>query len=330
MTRADSSPSPGSPGEDRSGGDGEIQNPKSKIQNSPLPNPPPEYREREKERASVPASHAYCQHVTRTEARNFYYGLKLLPDEPRRDMFALYAWMRLLDDIADDGDESPTARLTKLDAWQSDTRRALAGEYVQGPLWPAFVDMVNRRRVPHHLFDDAIEGQRQDLQPAPLPNFAALEQYCYRVAGTVGVASIYVWGFEGGQETVKLAIDRGTAFQLTNVLRDLKEDALRRRVYLPQDELTAAGITFDAMRLRQVGPNFEPFMRSQIERAESYYRRSQPLEPRITPSCRKTLSTMTEIYHRLLKKISRDPMAVLQRRVSLSLWSKLWLAWSAS
>jgi phytoene synthase len=245
-------------------------------------------------------------------------------------MFALYAWMRLLDDIADDGDESPAARLTKHDTWQSGTRRALAGEYVEGALWPAFVDMVNRRRVPHHLFDDAIDGQRQDLEPAPLADFAALEQYCYRVAGTVGVASIYIWGFTGGDETVKLAIDRGTAFQLTNILRDLKEDTLWRRIYLPQDELIAVGITWDAMRLRQVGPSFEPFMHAQIERAESYYQRSKPLESRIDPSCVKTLSTMTEIYHRLLKKIADDPVAVLHRRVSLSLWSKLWLAWKAS
>lgn len=282
------------------------------------------------EHTSLAASHRYCLHVTSTQARNFYHGLKLLPEEPRQDMFALYAWMRLLDDIADDGEESPADRLIKLDRWQSDTRRALAGEHVGGPLWPAFSDMVHRRRVPHHLFDDAIDGQRQDLEPPPLPNFAALEEYCYRVAGTVGVASIYIWGFQGGEETVKLAIDRGTAFQLTNILRDLKEDTLRRRIYLPQDELTAAGISFDAMRLRQVGANFEPFMRAQIERAESFYQRSQGLESRITPNCRKTLSTMTEIYHRLLKKISRDPMAVLQRRVSLSLWSKLWLAWRAS
>jgi phytoene synthase len=279
--------------------------------------------------ASLAESHEYCRRLTRQAARNFYFGLKLLPDQARRDMFALYAWMRLIDDIADDADHGSTQdRLAKLDVWQRDTHCAAAGETLDGEIWPAFTEMVRRRNVPLRVFDDAIEGQRQDLQPQPMRTFADLHEYCYRVAGTVGLASIYIWGFEGGEETEQLSISRGVALQLTNILRDLKEDADRGRVYLPEDELERAGLTLTD--LQSGSPRFADFMRHQIDRAESYYENSAGLESRITPECRATLSTMTEIYHRLLAKIATDPAAVLRRRVSLSIWSKARIAWRAN
>lgn len=280
--------------------------------------------------ARLAESHEYCRKLTRRAARNFYFGLKLLPDRPRQDMFALYAWMRLIDDIADDaGHGPPSARLARLDAWQRDTHRAAAGEPVDGAVWPAFGDMVRRRHVPLRVLDDAIEGQRQDLEPQPMRNFQELHDYCYRVAGTVGAASLYIWGFEGGEETESLAVARGVALQLTNILRDLKEDAHRGRVYLPQDELDEAGLTLDALARGDGGPRFEQFMRFQIERAESYYQKSNGLEPRVSADCRATLSTMTEIYHRLLAKIAERPTAVMRERISLSIWSKLRIGWQA-
>jgi phytoene synthase len=278
-------------------------------------------------------SHNYCEQLTKAQARNFYYGLKLLPEPKRSAMFALYAYMRLVDDIADDEDgRSVEQRLADLEAWRLQTHAVLNGHIpdTTHELWPAFADMVWRNQLPASYFDDVIAGQRQDLQPAPFETFDPLNEYCYRVAGVVGLASIYVWGFEGGAQTEQLAIDRGVAFQLTNILRDLREDAARGRMYLPQDELAAAGIDEDDIRAKRGGEKFREMMRFQIERAQMYYEKSAALETFIARDSRATLIAMTDIYRGLLAKIADEPERVLHERVSLSLFSKLRIGWRAS
>ena len=284
--------------------------------------------------ASLASSRQFCERLTRTQARNFYYGLKLLPEPKRSAMFALYAYMRLVDDIADDDSNGRTIqqRLGELETWREQTHAILDGRRATDahPLWPAFAEMVQSYRMPRHLFDDVIAGQRQDLEPEPFANFAQLHQYCYRVAGVVGLASIYIWGFEGGIDTQNLAIDRGLAFQLTNILRDLKEDADRGRTYLPLEDLEAFHLTEADLRDPRGGEGFSRLMRFQIDRAESYYRRSEPLEDRIQRDSRPTLTAMTQIYHGLLKKVAAEPERVLRERVSLSLVRKLMIGWRAA
>ncbi|MGD0542077.1 MAG: phytoene/squalene synthase family protein, partial [Tepidisphaeraceae bacterium] len=195
--------------------------------------------------SSLAESRAYCAALTKRQARNFYYGLKLLPRPKRQAMFALYAYMRLVDDIADgeDGQSAPKRR-DALDAWGEATQSALAGRPPRDGqlIWPAFSEMVQEHSVPHRVFYDVIAGQRQDLDLPGFETFDELREYCYRVAGVVGIASIYIWGFVGGQKTESLAIDRGIGFQLTNILRDLREDAARGRIYLPRAEMKAAGV----------------------------------------------------------------------------------------
>jgi 15-cis-phytoene synthase len=278
-------------------------------------------------------SRAYCEQLTRAKARNFYYGLKLLPEPKRSAMFALYAYMRLVDDIADEEDgRSIPQRLDDLEAWRLQTHAVLDGQLPETPheVWPAFANMVWRHKLPARLFDEVIAGQRQDLEPVPFQTFAPLHEYCYRVAGVVGLASIYVWGFEGGAETEQLAVDLGVAFQLTNILRDLREDAARSRTYLPQNELSAAGIGVEDFRAGRTGKKFLEMMRFQIDRAEAYYEKSRDLPNRISRDCRATLIAMTDIYHGLLAKIADEPERVLRERVSLSLFSKLRIGWRAS
>ncbi len=278
-------------------------------------------------------SRAYCEQLTRLQARNFYYGLKLLPEPKRSAMFALYAYMRLIDDVADDEDgRSVQTRLDDLESWRVQTHAVLEGQLPETTheLWPAFADMVWQYKLPAHLFDAVIAGQRQDLEPAPFETFEQLQEYCYRVAGVVGLASIHIWGFEGGADTEQLAIERGVAFQLTNILRDLREDAGRDRFYLPLDELTAAGVSLEDIRHEKGGNKFLAMMRHQIDRAEEYYRRSSSLEHCISRECRPTLIAMTDIYRGLLVKIAEDPSRVLHERVSLSIFSKLKIGWRAS
>ena len=295
------------------------------------------------------ASRSYCEQLTRLQAKNFYYGLKLLPEPKRSAMFALYAYMRLVDDIADNEDgRSVQQRIDELETWRAHTHRILDGgdaiAYIGGgngdakssitdagrQLWPAFSEMVRDYRMPRKIFDDVIAGQRQDLQPEPFDTFEQLHTYCYRVAGVVGLASIYIWGFEGGAETESLAIDRGVAFQLTNILRDLREDAARGRIYLPNEDLAAMNVTEDDLKSTRGGKAFRDLMEFQIQRAENYYTKSQPLEERIQRDSRPTLVAMTQIYHRLLKKVAVEPERVLRERVSLSLISKVMIAWRAT
>jgi phytoene synthase len=184
--------------------------------------------------------------------------------------------------------------------------------------------------MPAYVLDEVIAGQQQDLRGDVIDTFEQLHEYCYRVAGVVGVASIYVWGFTGGAATEKLAVERGVAFQLTNVLRDLREDAARGRIYLPRNELAAAGVNESDITGGIASDNFDKMMRMQIDRAEKYYRDSAPLESFISADCRPTLAAMTEIYHGLLGKIAKDPRRVLHERVSLSLLAKLRIGWRAA
>ena len=280
--------------------------------------------------AALATSAAHCGQITRRAARNFYHGLRLLPEPKRSQMFALYAYMRLLDDIADEDDgRTRQQRIDDLNAWRERTSAVFDGRLPDdgGPgIWPAVADLVHRRSVPRHLFDAAVAGQRQDLDAPAFETFADLHEYCYRVAGVVGVASVHVWGFVGGEETLALAVKRGVAFQLTNILRDLREDAAAGRTYLPREELAAAGVTPEQIRAGRGGPAFTEMVRAQVARATAYYQESAALESRIDRDSRPTLAAMTEIYHGILQKIADDPDRILRGRVSLSLFTKLWIA----
>lgn len=280
--------------------------------------------------AAVEQSQAYCRHLACSQAGSFGYAMRLLPTAKRAAMYALYAWMRLVDDIADQDDGlTSVQRIENLERWHAKTRAAIGGriEVDSAPsIWPAVTDMVERYGIPPEVFDDAIEGQRQDLTGAAFDTFPQLLAYCRRVAGTVGIASIHIWGYRGGEETIELAHDRGVAFQLTNILRDLREDMARGRLYLPRQELERLGVREEDMRAGRVGGKFDAMMRLQIQRAKAYYERSSALEMRISPDSRAALVAMTGVYSALLAKISACPEVVLSRRVSLSRLGKLWIA----
>jgi phytoene synthase len=284
--------------------------------------------------ATLASSRLYCRQITRQQARNFYYGLALLAEPKRSALFALYAWMRHVDDLADDEDgRTPEQRLGDLENFRQATHAAfdqITPDDEPAELWPAFSDMVRTYSVPREVFDDAIAGHQQDVQGTTFQTFEQLREYCYRVAGTVGLASLYIWGFEGGENTKAMAIDRGIALQLTNILRDLSEDASRSRVYLSADDLAQFGMTRADILTRMPSESFEKLIRFEIARAESYFNSSAPLESLIQADCRATLSTMTNIYHRLLEKISTDPLRVLRQRISLSMVSKIMIAVGAS
>ena len=266
-------------------------------------------------------SYAYCTKVAREQARNFYYAFLLL-DEPRRNaMCAVYAFMRQCDDLSDAAGVADRARA--LEDWRAELDRALAGDTAGHPLWPAFADTAARFRIPAEYFHEMIAGVSSDLEPRRVQTFAELYRYCYQVASVVGLTIIHIFGFRD-RAALELAEKCGVAFQLTNILRDVREDLENDRVYLPAEDLARFGVTpFER------NPAFLEMMRFEADRAHEYYRDSRPLLELVTPSTRPALWALIEIYRRLLERIEESNFDVLQGRVRLPAWEKLWILLSA-
>ncbi len=286
-------------------------------------------------RISIEESRNWCHELMRSAAKNFYYGMSALPAPKRNAMFALYSFMRHIDDIADDAVDAGTDKTTaaaQLQQWRRATHAALAGEEPQHIMFPSLREAMHRFCIPPDLLDSAIDGQLQDLQGCHYTNFDQLRRYCYCVASTVGIAAVYIWGFRDSR-AIELANDRGIAFQLTNILRDVREDFGRGRIYLPEDELAQYQVNLSREIDGRASAAFMELMRFQIERAESFYASSAQLELLVEADARPTLRTMTAIYHGILKKIARDPAVVLRKKVRLSAMQKagevlrqMWLA----
>lgn len=270
----------------------------------------------------VAASYAYCRRLARRRAKNFYYAFVLL-DGPRRDaMCALYAFNRQCDDISDEperfGHRSPRQALL---AWRGELEAALAGHPAEHPVWPAFQDTVFRFKIPHRYFYDMIEGVMSDLEPRRIRTFEELYRYCYQVAAAVGLSVLYVFGFESS-EAPALAEKCGVAFQLTNILRDVQEDAARDRIYLPEEDLARFGV--EAAQLRD-GLMTEPLrrlLRFEAVRARGYYAEASRLVELVDPRSRASLWALIRIYSRLLDRIEEADFDVFSRRRRVPLWEK--------
>jgi len=275
-------------------------------------------------------SYAWCTRVARAQAKNFYYSFLLLPLPQRQAMCAIYAFMRYCDDLSD-GDEI-FDRASGIAQWRTDLEIALAGGHPNHPLWPAFADAVERYRIPHQYFFDMIEGVQSDLEPRRIQTFDELYDYCYHVASVVGLTIIHIFGFKSGDkssEALKLAEKCGIAFQLTNILRDVREDAQKDRVYLPAEDLDRWGVSPADLALAEPSENFPRLMEFEAKRARDYYRQSAPLIELTDPRSRASLRALIEIYSRLLDRIVDSNYDVLARRIRVPTWEKLWVLASA-
>ena len=270
---------------------------------------------------SLKRSYDFCREIAKSRARNFYYSFIVLPPERRRAMCAVYAFMRHCDDIVDE-EAGEADKKTRLNAWRETLDDAYGGTPADGGLLPAFRDTVRRFDIPRAYFDAIIDGAEMDLAVTRYATFEDLYQYCYRVASAVGLVCIHIFGFQG-KEAERYAESCGIAFQLTNILRDIREDAGMGRIYLPLEDLDAFGYSEEDVRRGIFDDTFRRLMVFQVERARGYYDEALPLLPLVQPSSRACLAAMIGIYRACLEEIPRRQYDVYSRRVSLSAWKKL-------
>jgi len=264
-------------------------------------------------------SYAWAENVARSQAKNFYYTFLLLPKPKRRAMCAIYAFMRYCDDLSDE--EGVADRPAAIARWREDLESALAGRAPDHPLWPAFTDSVDRYKIPHRYFFEMIEGVSSDLEPRAIETFDELYRYCYHVASVVGLTIIHIFGFSD-QRALELAERCGVAFQLTNILRDVREDSEKGRVYLPAEDFRKFGVSQETFEPRQA---FRDMLEFEARRARRYYDESAPLVALIDRSSRSSLRALIGIYSRLLDRIVASDYDVLSRRIRVPDWEKTWI-----
>jgi phytoene synthase len=268
--------------------------------------------------ATVANSYEFCRKIARSRAKNFYYSFVLLKAEQRDAMCAIYAFMRYCDDLSD---EVGSTTVATMEQWRQDLTAALEGRFSGHAMWPAFHDAVRRFRIPHQYFHDMIDGVSSDLTPKPVETFEELYGYCYRVASVVGLTIIHIFGFDDPKALV-LAEKCGIAFQLTNILRDVREDAELGRMYLPAEDLARFGVAAPEIRYDAA---FLALMKFEAARARAYYEESMPLIGMVHRESRASLWALIQIYYRLLQRIEAKEYRVLDERIRLSTAEKLWL-----
>lgn len=276
--------------------------------------------------ASLSASYTWCERLTRRRAANFAYAFVILPRTQQRAMNALYAFLRIADDIADSS-EPIERKWVALQAWRRGFSDALLGCPTH-VVHPALVHTIHRFRIPVEYLQELLDGVQEDLIRSRYATFAELYRYCYRVASVVGLACIHIWGFRN-EQAKQYAEWSGIAFQLTNILRDIAEDAQRGRIYLPTEELHAFGCREEQLLHGPFDEAYRRFMRFQVQRAYEYYERAAPLQDLLEPAGKAVFQVMTRIYRGVLDVIARSGFDGLQARARLSAWRKLGLVLQA-
>lgn len=272
---------------------------------------------------TIEQSYQYCRRVARTRAKNFYYSFLLLDKTQRDAMCAIYAFMRECDDLSDEPATGGRKALQhRIALWRLELNAALQGRPAAHPVWPAFYDTVQRYSIPHRYFHEMIDGILSDVEPREIQTFTELYRYCYHVASVVGLTIIHIFGFSSPRALL-LAEKCGIAFQLTNILRDVREDATMERVYLPLEDLQRFGVSIEQLEAGTETANFRELMRFEAQRARAYYDESAPLIELIDPRSRRSLWALRAIYLRLLAKIEASNYSVLSRRIAVSKLAKI-------
>jgi len=294
--------------------------------------------------AQLTMAYSVCRGITRANARNFYYAFLVLPKRKRESLCAVYAFMRRCDDIADDATLSLEERRLKLDAWLDSLHRVQQGQPSDDPILLALTDAQRRFTIPAGLLDELATGTAMDvIEPesqisatpgdpsanASVPgltvqyqSFEDLKLYCYRVASVVGLVCIHIFGYRD-PAAEPLAEQCGLAFQLTNIIRDVKEDAAMGRVYLPQEDLAKFGLSAAELLSTPDAARFRPLLTMEADRARELYLAGDQLGPYISEDSQPALWVLVNIYRKLLEKIAEREYDVFSAKVSLTVTEKL-------
>jgi len=289
--------------------------------------------------AELNAAYAHCRAIAKREAKNFYYSFVALPHHKSDAMCAVYAFMRKADDISDDETLTLDQRRAAMAEWTAGWRASVYGRTTD-PILLAVHDTQSLFGIPDELLEQLVAGTTLDLEPqqgvstltlngAPYQayeTFDALYRYCYLVASVVGLVCIRIFEYTDPRAEL-LAEHTGIAFQLTNILRDVREDAERGRIYLPLDDMAAAGTNPESLLLAvrgdQPSPGLLTLLQSEIARANEYYRASEELIPLLAPDAQPAMRVLVRIYHGLLDRIAASPAVVFHERVSVPTPQKL-------
>ena len=266
----------------------------------------------------------YCQDKAAKSGSSFYYSFLFLPTQQRQAIMALYAFCREVDDVVDECHDAGLARV-KLDWWRAEMARTFAGA-PEHPVGRALVTSLAHFNLPQEYFLEIIDGMEMDLTQSRYETFTDLSLYCYRVASVVGLMAAEIFGYQD-RATQKYAHNLGLAFQLTNILRDVGEDAARGRIYLPLEDLARFGVSEQDILQHRANENLPALLDFQAQRARDYYQLAFSHLPEADRYSQRSGLIMAGIYLAVLQRIETDSAQVLARRVSLSPLHKLWLAW---
>lgn len=269
----------------------------------------------------------YCQQKAARSGSSFYYSFLFVTAERRRAITALYAFCREVDDIADECTDTGVARL-KLEWWRREVDRVFAGT-PEHPVGKELARAVEHYALAREHLQEVIDGMEMDLDQSHYPSFKDLTLYCHRVAGVVGIMAAEIFGYENRQ-TLRYAHKLGMAFQLTNILRDVREDAMRGRVYLPEDELARFGVRPEDLSGPNAGNGLRALFGYQATRAREYYDQALALLPEADRYRQRSGLIMAAIYRTTLDEIENDDYRLLERRVLLTPLRKLWVAWKTA
>jgi phytoene synthase len=281
-------------------------------------------------------AYSVCKGITRTAAKNFYYAFLVLPRRKRQALCAVYAFMRRCDDITDDTSLTFPERRQKLDTWLDALHRAQQGQPTDDPILLALTDSQSRYSIPAGLLDELAVGTAMDVEDAEAAahtsntpgltiqykTFEDLRLYCYRVASVVGLVCIHIFGYRN-PEAEPLAERCGIAFQLTNIIRDVKEDAAMGRVYLPEEDLAKFNLSVSDLLSSPDPARIKPLLALEADRAREFYVAGEELIPYISEDSQPALWVLVGIYRALLEKIAEKQYDVFTETISLSRWTKL-------
>lgn len=267
------------------------------------------------------AAYALCQQITKAEAKNFYYAFRTLPSAKRRAIYAAYAFCRVCDDIADE-DLPLDEKLSRF----AHTRALLhqgQNEPAADPVIAALADVAATFKIPWDLFRQIVDGVEMDLETTRYETFEELWEYCYKVASVVGLVSIEIFGHNEHPNAERYTVDLGLAMQITNILRDVKEDALRGRIYIPQADMRRFGYSEQDLIDNVLSDSFRDLIRFEIERARRYFETGRRLIPLLSQDSRACTAMLIEVYSSILDRIEAVDYDVFSHRITLGTSKKL-------